>query len=318
MKNVLVLLPVEARHREKIEAAGPGCNFVYCNKKEVSPEAVKEADIIIGQVKADMIGASEKLEWLHLESAGTDAYIKPGVLSEKTVLTNSSGAYNKAVAEHAFALTLMLQKKLYLYRDEQKKCRWSDHGPVSSLTDATVAVVGLGDIGLHYARLVKAMGARVVGVKRRMSACPEGVDEIVMTQDLDSVLPRADVVTSILPNTPATRHMYTDERFDLMKDTAFFVNCGRGNAVASEVLYRALTEHRIAAAAMDVAEVEPLPADSPLWGVENLVITPHISGGFHLPETFERIVDIAAENLSAYLEGRPLRNVIDFATGYKK
>ena len=242
----------------------------------------------------------------------------PGVLNAKTVLTNATGAYTKAVSEHAFALTLMLQKKLYLYRDEQKKAVWSDHGTVGSLSDCTVAVVGLGDIGQAYARLVKAMGAYVIGVKRRATNPPECVDELVMTQDLDTVLPRADVIMSVLPNTAATRYIYTAESFEKMKDSALFINCGRGNAVSSEVLYQALSEHKIAAAAMDVAEVEPLPADSPLWGLENLVITPHISGGFHLPETFERIVDIAAGNLAAFVEGKALRNVVDFATGYKK
>lgn len=318
MKNVLVLMPVEARHREKIEAAGAGCNIIYARPDTVTEEMIRSANVILGQPKADMIGASENLEWLQLESAGTDAYIVPGVLSGKTVLTNATGAYTKAVSEHAFALTLMLQKKLYLYRDEQKKAVWSDHGTVGSLSDCTVAVVGLGDIGQAYARLVKAMGAKVIGVKRRATNMPDCVDELIMTQDLDKILPRADVIMSILPNTPATRYIYTAESFDRMKDTALFINCGRGNAVSSEVLYQALSENKIAAAAMDVAEEEPLPPDSPLWGLENLVITPHISGGFHLPETFERIVDIAAGNLAAYVEGKELRNVVDFATGYKK
>ena len=300
MKNVLVLMPVEARHKEKIEAAGKGCSIVYSSPNQVTEEQIRSANVIFGNPKAAMIGASENLDWLQLESAGTDAYIVPGVLNAKTVLTNATGAYTKAVSEHAFALTLMLQKKLYLYRDE------------------TVAVVGLGDIGQAYAKLVKAMGAYVIGVKRRATNPPECVDELAMTQDLDTVLPRADVIMSVLPNTAATRYIYTAESFDKMKDSALFINCGRGNAVSSEILYQALSEHKIQAAAMDVAEVEPLPADSPLWGLENLVITPHISGGFHLPETFERIVDIAAGNLAAYVEGKELRNVVDFATGYKK
>ncbi len=318
MKNILVLLPVEARHKEKLEAAGGDCRFIYRSQEEVSAEEIRSANAILGQPKAEMIHASENLDWLQLESAGADAYIVPGILNPKTVLTNATGAYSKAVAEHAFALTLMLQKKLYLYRDEQKRAFWSDHGTVSSLSDSTVAVVGLGDIGQHYALLVKAMGAKVIGVKRRASGCPECVDELVMTQDLDTVLPRADVILSILPNTAATRYIYTLESFDRMKDSALFINCGRGNAVSSEVLYQALSQRKIAAAAMDVAEVEPLPSDSPLWGLENLVITPHISGGFHLPETFERIIDIAAANLSAYMRGEALQNVIDFSTGYKK
>ncbi len=317
-KTVLILMPVQARHREKLEAAGAGCRFVYSSPGAVTREQLQEANVILGQPKADMLGASENLEWLQLESAGTDAYIVPGVLSPDTVLTNATGAYNKAVSEHAFALTLMLMKKLHLYRDDQKRAVWGDRGTVSSLSDSTVAVVGLGDIGLAYARLVKAMGARVIGVKRRASACPAGVDELVLTRDLDTVLPRADVVMSILPNTAATRGLYTAESFEKMKDSALFINCGRGNAVSSAVLYDALASHKIAAAAIDVAETEPLPADSPLWQLENLVITPHISGGFHLPETFERIVDIAAENLAAFLAGRELRNEVDFATGYKK
>ena len=318
MKDVLVLMPVEARHKEKLEAAGAGCRFRYSTPEQVTKEEIQSANVILGQPDAALLAASENLEWLQLASAGADAYIKPGVLNEKTVLTNATGAYSKAVAEHAFALTLMLQKKLYLYRDDQRKAIWGDRGTVSSLSDCTVAVVGLGDIGQHYARLVKAMGAYVIGVKRRTGSCPDYVDELVMTQDLDTVLPRADVILSILPNTAATRHIYTAESFDKMKDSALFINCGRGNAVASQVLYEALSQHKIAAAAVDVTEAEPLPADSPLWQLENLVITPHISGGFHLPETFERIVNIAAENLRAYLAGRELRNVIDFATGYKK
>lgn len=318
MKNVLVLMSVEDRHKKKLEGAGSGCHFVYSSPEAVTDQEIQKANVIMGQVDADRIRASENLELLQLESAGTDAYILPGVLNSKTVLTNATGAYNQAVAEHAFALTMMLIKKLHLYRDGQSKACWLDRGTVSSLAGSTVAVVGLGDIGRHYARLVKAMGAYVIGVKRRVSAPPECVDELAMTQDLDKVLPRADVIMSILPNTAATRYIYTSESFDGMKNSAVFINCGRGNAVASDVLYQALSEKKIAAAAVDVTEVEPLPADSPLWALEDLVITPHVSGGHHLPETFERVVDICADNLSAWLRGEALKNEVDFSTGYRK
>ena len=318
MKNVLVLIPVSQKHKEKLEKAGKNCNFVYSDPNSVSLEAIQAANVIIGVPKAEMIRASENLELLQLETAGTDPYIKPGVLSKNTILTNATGAYGQAVAEHAFALTLMLIKKLHLYRDNQHKACWSDRGSVSTLNGSTVAVVGLGDIGRYYAKLVKAMGAYVIGVKRRASDCPEYVDELVLTEDLEQVLPRADVILSVLPGTGSTRHIYTAESFDQMKDSAVFINCGRGNAVASDVLYQALAEKKIAAAGIDVAEVEPLPSESPLWGLENLVITPHISGGHHLRETFERIVDIAVNNLSAYLNGQELNNIIDFSTGYRK
>ncbi len=318
MKNILVVIPTDAKSREKLERAGEGCSLHFCDGKEVSSDLIREADGIIGQVDPALLDGAVKLKWLQLQSAGADPYIKPGVLKQDVVLTNATGAYGKAVAEHAFALTVMLQKKLHLYRDDQKKSVWGDHGTVTSLGDSVVAVIGLGDIGQYYAGLVKAMGAYVIGVKRRMSDKPDCVDEIMLTSELDRVLPRADVVMSVLPNTAETRHIYTRERFDLMKDSAVFINCGRGNAVASEVLYEALSTGKIQAAGVDVTETEPLPADSPLWQLDNLVITPHVSGFFHLPETYDRIIDIAAENLRAFRDGQPLRNAVDFSTGYKK
>lgn len=317
MKKVLILMELSSGQRKKLEAAGAGSALTFSSPDRVSKEDIQEANVIIGLPKADMIQASENLELLQLESAGADAYTAPGVLNEKTALTNATGAYSQAVAEHALALTLMLQKKLHLYRDGQRAARWQDRGCVSSLRGGTVAVVGLGDIGGYYARLVKYMGAYVIGVKRRPSACPEYVDELMLTEQLNEVLPRADVVMSVLPNTPATRYIYTDESFRLMKDSAIFINCGRGNAVSAQTLYRALTEGQIAAAGIDVAETEPLPENSPLWGLENLMITPHISGSHHLPETVDRIVDICAGNLHAFLNGGKLKNVVDLSTGYK-
>ncbi|MBR1457516.1 MAG: D-2-hydroxyacid dehydrogenase [Oscillospiraceae bacterium] len=318
MKHVLVVLPVEDRHVHKLEEAGKGCSFDFTFGEEPTAERIAQADVILGNVPAERICASERLELLQLSSAGADPYIKPGVLASNTVLCNATGAYGKAVSEHAFAMTLMLQKKLHLYRDAQRGALWSDAGTVVSMADAVVLVVGLGDIGLRFARMCKAMGAYVIGVRRRAGERPEGVDELCLTEELDALLPRADVVASFLPGSPGTYHTYTAERFARMKESAIFINCGRGGAVDGAVLADALQQGRIAAAGIDVTDPEPLPADSPLWALDNLMITPHVSGFYHLPETFERVVDIAAENLSAHLAGRPLRNVVDFETGYKR
>lgn len=318
MKNILCVLPVEQRHKEKLEKAALGNDIIYTSPDKVTEAQVQSANVILGCVAPKLINSSENLELLQLNTAGTDPYIVPGVLAKKTVLTNATGAYSKAVAEHALASLLMLQKKLHLYRDAQKLSTWSDFGTVSSITDFTVLVVGLGDIGCHFARLVKALGAYVIGVKRRASAKPDCVDELYTQDELKNLLGRADVVFNILPGTGGTYHLYTEEYFQLMKNSAIFVNCGRGGAVASEVLYKAVSEGMIASAAIDVTEVEPLPSDSPLWTLDNLLITPHVSGYYHLPETFERIVDIAAENLGHYFAGEEYRNVVDFTTGYKK
>ncbi|MCD8090644.1 MAG: D-2-hydroxyacid dehydrogenase [Clostridiales bacterium] len=318
MKNVLVVIPVREGHKEKLEKAGKDCVFVYSSAESITNEELERANVIIGNVPAGRLGACRELEWLQLNSAGADGYVKPGVLKAGVILTNATGAYHKAVAEHMFALMLMLQKKLHLYRDNQNKSLWADEGEVVSVSDCRVLVVGLGDIGQHFARLTKAFGGYVIGVKRRKSPCPDCADELYTSEKLNEVLPSADVVVSFLPGMEANRHIYTEESFRLMKKTAVFLNGGRGNAVDTAVLYNALKNGEIAAAGLDVTEPEPLPADNPLWRLPNVMITPHISGWYHLPETFERIVDIAAENLAAYTTGGELKNIVDFETGYRK
>lgn len=318
MKTILVALPVEQRHKEKLEAAAPGCSFLYVPREEVTAEQAAAAEVIIGNVAPALIAGAEKLRLFQLNSAGADAYLEPGVLREDVLLCNATGAYSKAVAEHGLAVTLALQKKLPLYRDGQRAHAWRDRGLVTSMADATVLVVGLGDIGLHYARMAKALGATVVGLKRRPGGKPEGVDELYTTDKLDELLPRADVIFSVLPGTPETTHLYTAERFGLMKNSAIFVNCGRGSAVEPETLRQALEDGEIAAAGVDVTEVEPLPAESPLWDLENLLVTPHVAGDNHLPETFERIVGIAAKNLALWLAGEEPTTIVDRKTGYKR
>ena len=316
MKNILILLPLNDEQKARLRAICGEAEIVFSSERRVTEEQVKAANIILGFPKPAMLGASEKLEFLQLSSSGADAYVKPGVLKPGTVLCSVTGAYGQAVGEHAFAMTWELLKKLHLYRDDQAKAHWGDRGTVGTLRGAKVLVVGLGDIGREYAKLVKAVGAHVIGVKRRLSACPDYVDELCLTAELDRVLPEADVVCTVLPGTAETYHLFNAERFAKMKPGAIFINCGRGTALDMNALNDALQQGVIAAAGADVTEIEPLPADHPLWKQENMVITPHISGGFHLPGTLDRIVEISLSNLDAYLHGGKLRNLIDFCTGY--
>lgn len=318
MKNVLVLIPLTEEQKARLESIGPDCSYLYSNGAAVCMEEIQSANIIIGFPDPTMIAASEQLEFLQLSSSGADAYVRPGVLRPGTVLCSVTGAYGQAVGEHAFAMTWELLKKLHLYRDDQAREHWGDRGTVGTLRGATVVVVGLGDIGTEYARLVKAVGARVIGVKRRPSVCPDFVDELCLTDELDRVLPEADVVCSVLPGTASTYHLFDADRFAKMKPSAIFINCGRGTALDADALCEALDRGVIAAAGTDVTEIEPLPAGHPLWKQPNMVITPHISGGFHLPGTLDRIVEICFANFKAYLKGGELRNIIDFRTGYKK
>lgn len=317
-KKILTVVPMSDTYKEKLKEVSEGCEIMYSTYEDVSREMVQEANIIIGNVPAWMIGMSKNLELLQLNSSGTDAYMGVNILNDKTILTSATGAYGKAVGEHLFAMLMSIQKKLHVYRDNQNRCDWSDEGQVLSLTGNTVLIAGLGNIGLCFAKLMKGLNSYVIGIKRRKGECPEGVDELHTMEDLDELLPMADVVVSILPNTPITRGVFGKQQFRKMKKTAVFLNAGRGNAVDTEALCNALITGEIYAAGLDVTDPEPLPQEHRLWNIKNAVITPHISGDFHLPQTLDFIADIAVENVRRYLQGEDLCHVVDFHTGYCK
>ena len=314
-KKILVVLPVSEGQKEKLEEYADKSCFTYTSYKKAT---VKEADIIIGNIDPDLLEYAEHLEWLQLNSAGADAYVKRGVLPENVMLTNATGAYGPGVAEHMLAVLFSLQKKLHLYRDNQNQCEWYDEGEVMSLRGGCALIVGLGDIGLYFARLLRNFGYRIIGIKRRPGQVPQGVDELYTMDHLDELLPEADVVFSILPETKVTKNLFNARRFREMKNSAIFLNAGRGSAVNTEDLCQALIAGEIYGAGLDVTDPEPLPSQHKLWNMQNVVITPHISGDFHHPATLYRIVDIVAGNLKRYCAGEPLINIVDRETGYRK
>ncbi len=309
-KNILVVVPVEERHKEKLEQAAGKASFTYTSITGATREQVEQADIIFGNVAPGLLKNATRLQWLQLNSAGADPYVPKGILPENAILTSSSGAYGKAVAQHMFAMLLAMQKKLHLYRDDQRNHVWGDRGNVTSIEDSKVLVVGAGDIGTYFAKLAHALGAYVIGVKRTQGPCPESMDELHTMEDLEQLLPQADAVVSFLPSTEETRGMFNARLFTLMKAGSNFLNGGRGNTVHTEDLCQALVSGHLAGAALDVTYPEPLPEDHPLWDIPNAYITPHVSGFYHLPETLDRVVDICTENLRRYRKGEPLKNVV--------
>lgn len=215
-------------------------------------------------------------------------------------------------------MLLELFKKLHSYRDAQHLHQWKSLGRVRSIEGSTVLVLGMGDIGGEFARKVKALGATVIGVRRTDTRKPDYVDELYLTEELDSLLPRADVVAVTLPGNRETAGMVSRKRIESMKEGAVLLNVGRGVIVDTEALCDGLESGHLGGVGLDVTDPEPLPQNHRLWDLPNAVITPHISGFYHLPETLERIVRISAENLRAYVSGNPLRNQVDFSTGYRK
>ena len=311
-KRVLVTLPLTDSQKNEfaknIAAAGGHASFV--REQNVADADIDGASIIIGNVPAVLLHASEDLEWLQTSSAGYDHYLVDGHLAPRTMLTNATGAYGQAVSEHMLASLLCLMKKIHLYRDNQRASLWLDEGPVASLSGARVLVLGTGDIGSAFARLTCALGAEAYGVRRNVGECPQPFSGVCTLDDLPHILGDFDVVACVLPSSPETRSLADASFFSAMKEGAFFVNAGRGDLVDSDALVDALTIGHLGGAALDVTSPEPLPADHPLWSCENALITPHVAGFWHLQATTDNVVAICRDNLIAYLEGTPLKNVV--------
>lgn len=321
-KEILVTIPVTEAHKkfleEKAASGRYNCCFRYIPGKNVTKEDVNKANVIIGNLSPDLVRGAEKLEWFQLNSAGADPYTKPGVLPEKAVLTNATGAYGLAVSEHMLALVFDLIRRFNQYHRNQTEHQWKSMGNIISVEGSKVLIMGLGDIGGDFARKMKALGAYTIGVRRTCRDMPEYLDEQHTLEELDGLLPKADIVAMVLPGGPATNHLMDERRLRLMKKGAYLINVGRGSAIDPKALLQVLQEEHLGGCGLDVTEPEPLPADDPLWDMKNLVITPHVAGNFFLSETFERIVRIAGSNLEAWAAGNELRNVVDFATGYRK
>lgn len=316
---ILVTPPVNEGQKEKLRAAAKGHELVFHIKDEVTQEDLRKADIILGNLRdPQKLALCENLKWIQLNNAGTEGYCEPGILPKGAVLANSTGAYGLAISEHMIGCLFELRKKLHLYYRNQLAHDWKSEGFVGVVEGSTVLVVGLGDIGTTFARKMKALGCRTIGVKRRITEKPQWVDELYGMEELEKLLPQADVVAMSLPGNPSTYHVLSRERIALLKENAVVINVGRGTAVDTDALSDALYDGKIAGAALDVTDPEPLPADHPIWNAPNALITPHISGGFALPETLEQIVELFARNLKRYLAGQELENVVDLETGYKK
>lgn len=313
--KILVTLPLDERQKNRLEMNFKHQEFVYCLAEDVTKEVIRDAEVILGNLDPAFLQYAEELKWLQLNNAGTEGFCD-GALPKGVMLTNATGAYGLAISEHMIGVLFELQKKLNLYEKNQREHLWKKEGHVQVIEGSRVLVIGLGDIGTAFARKMKALGCRTTGIKRREGRKPEGVDDLYTLERLDLELPKADIVALSLPGNEDTRHILNEERIALLKKNAVVINVGRGITVDTEALTRALQEGRIAGACLDVTDPEPLPPEHPLWEMENVILTPHVSGGYSLPETLERILTICIENLECYVVKRPLRNLIDFRTGY--
>ena len=276
---------------------------------EVPDELKYRATAVIGNIPVSEVGRYARLEWLQTFSAGVDPYLRPGVLPRGVMVTSASGAYGQSVSEHMFAMMWALMRNINRYASNQRDRRWEDAGRALSPQGGIALIVGTGDIGSHFARLVQGVGMRTFGVRRHPEVPAEGMEKMYGFERLDALLPLADVVALAVPHSPQTHHLLDAKRLAKLKDTAIVINAGRGDAVDADALAAALRENRIWGAGLDVTEPEPLPESSPLWGESRCLITPHVAGGNHLETTGDRIIGIALNNVSRYARHQEFINL---------
>lgn len=278
-------------------------------------DLVNQADVLFGfpAIPMEAIAKSPTLRLLHVPSTGVDRYVTPEMQASRVTLTNSRGVQAKPVSEHAVMLMLALSYKLPQLQQNQAKSSWEDVG-VERLEGQTAGLLGLGAIGEEIARKCKAFDMRVIATRRDASVLPPNVDEAFAPEDTNEVLRQSDFVLCSLPLTKETERFVDYSRFCAMKPTAYFVNVGRGPVVVEEDMVRALREGRFKGAGLDVFETEPLPKESPLWGMENVIITPHAAG--NAKANRKKVLAILVENLRRMQAGQPLINVVDKTLGY--
>lgn len=315
--RILVCMPVTDEHKLWLFQAAPGEIIDYMDSETLTENDVRDADVIIGNPPLQLLESMKNLRLLQLNSAGTGGYTRLAEVRPQAALCCATGSYGLAISEHMLGVLLMLMKKLALYRDQQFSGDWRSLGFVDSISGAEALCVGMGDIGSSFAKRLHALGALVTGVRRSPGDTPDFCRAVITTAELDAYLPNADIVALSMPETPETCGMFNEKRISLMKKGSYLLNVGRGSAIDQDALLSALREGRIAGAALDVTSPEPLPPEHPLWKEPNCVITPHVSGGFRLPETHSRIIRLACRNLRALMEDKPLESIVDPQTGYR-
>jgi phosphoglycerate dehydrogenase-like enzyme len=341
--QVLIASPLEAELAARIQAADPRAEVLF--EPDLLPPArypgdhlgdpsfardaegearwrklLDRAEVLFGvpgdstEGLAEAVNGLPGLRWIHATSAGAGEQVRKAGLSpealKRVVFTTSSGVHAVPLAEFAILGLLAMAKELPRLIEDQRARTWPEvRRPLRELSGQTLFLVGLGEIGREVARLGKAFGMRTVGFRRTEGPPPEWVDEVHGPQRLAELAGQADAMVVSLPLTEQTAGMVDRATIGRLPASCIFVNVGRGGVVDEPALTDALRDRRIAGAVLDVFATEPLPADSPLWTLPNVLVTPHAAAVS--PRENERITELFADNLRRYLDGRPLRNVVE-------
>ena len=312
MKKVLFVIDTEPQDVEKVMNCG--CDVRMKDKKDVTSEDIEWADAVVGNVNPALVENSD-IEWMHLESAGTDKYRN---LKESILVTNSTGAYGKAISEHMLAGVFYFYKRLNQYVAAQPYHQWKNLGSVDSVRESKTLVLGMGDIGSQFAEDMHNLGSTIYGVRRRSAEGPSFVEKMYTFDTMDEIIGECDIIALCLPDTEETRNIIHLERLQKMKKSAVLINIGRGSAINTIDLMKVLDEGWFKGVLLDVTNPEPLPINHRLWNYDNVVITPHVSGNYNMHYTYECVIDIAVNNMKHFAKGETLEKIVDRQHWYTK
>jgi phosphoglycerate dehydrogenase-like enzyme len=309
----LVIFPdIHDRWALALAEASPRMRVVRAGSEEEAEGLIRDADALYGRITPKLLRAASGLRWVQAPSIGLERYLFPELVDHPCVLTNVRGIFSDHIADHVMAFILCFARGMHRHLRNQSRALWAglgDDHPVDYLPERTLGIVGLGGIGTEVARRAVVFGMGVVAVDPAPRERPGTVRRIYGPEELPEMLHGADYVAICAPQTPATEGMFDGTAFAAMKRSAVLINVGRGRIVRLDALTSALREGLIAGAGLDVFEEEPLPADHPLWRMDNVIITPHAAGAG--PYVMERRIGVVTENIKRYVQGRPLLNVVD-------
>ena len=298
-----------------------GFEIAFFDNNEEAQGKVSDGEVIYCY-DGGLLASMPQLRWAHSAFAGVGSFLKSGVFeSGDVMLTNSSGAYGRAISEHIIMVTLMLMRRMPEYLEIINRREWKQNLPVRSIAGSTIVIIGTGDIGRNAAKRYKALEAKKVIGFSRSGRQREPFDEVYRIDDFEKVMgggltEEPDVLLLCVPGTPESEGLLSKDRIALLSDKTFVINVGRGIVIDQDALMDALNEEKLAGAALDVVYPEPLPADHPLWDTKNCFVSPHSSGDMALEYTVDVTVDIFCDDLRRYVRGEKLTNMVDINAGY--
>jgi phosphoglycerate dehydrogenase-like enzyme len=297
----------------------PDIEFVHCEERENVKGEIEDATVYVGWLNREVFLAAEELEWVQSPSSGINYYLAiPEFVESDVLLTSARGTHGACLAESVFAMIFAFTRQIKDFVLDQQERQWREYGSrgaMCELTGSTMGIIGFGTVGRAVAKRAQAFDMSIMAVDMFPEEKPDYVQALWGTDRLDDLLKASDYVVVTVPYTKETEGMIGAEEIDNMRDGAMLVGISRGKIIDEEALVEALEEERLSAAALDVFAEEPLPEDSPLWDVDNLLITPHAAGGTQYEG--ERVIEILKENMRRFAEGDlPLRNQIDKEQGF--